>query len=85
MRRPKALLLGGECPDARLCPHVPTPPPANWPAQRELQAKRAIQNAYSDYPDHHKRAIFRARQERPQYREEMRQLLWARRWLRRRP
>lgn len=71
------------CVDALTCEHEPADPPAGWREARELMAKWAVQRAFADYPDSHKRAILRARQERPNWREERRRMLWARAWLRR--
>jgi hypothetical protein len=67
-----------DCTDATKCWHKPTKPPEGWAEQRELTAKWAVQQIYADYPDSHKRAILRARQERPGWREEYRRMLWAR-------
>lgn len=78
------LPVPGTCPDALACPHEASEPTGDYLRAKAHLQVAAIAAAFPGLPRAHLNAIWRARQEFPEKRQQTRQLLWSRRWLRRR-
>lgn len=77
--------LAGECTSAIRCGHEATDPPLWYWDARKVFAGESVKSQYADLPETHQRAIWRARQDFPDKRRQLREMRWARAWLRRRP